>query len=174
VPDRDQLRVYPLPYKLVVGVLLRTEARARPPPHNIVEIQGELTSSREGMAATSHRTPRPIPTLLLRGWMELGCIRRDPWTLCTESATIGGYLVSRIYRRRGQIAAALPYSLDGIPARAIQGKDFSIVFTTLRSSRRSYRCGFRVMGAPNWVHRCWLLFSDAKYQEQSNTIVNDY
>jgi hypothetical protein len=126
------------------------------------------------MAATSHRTTRPIPALLLKGWMELGCIRRDPWTLCAESATIDRYLVSGIYRRRGQIAAALPYSVDGIPARAIQGKDFLIVFTTLRSLCRSYRCGFRVMGAPNWVHWCWLLFSDAKYQEQSNTIVNDY
>jgi hypothetical protein len=42
VLDRDQLGVYLSPYKSIAGVLLRPETRARPPPHNIDEIRGEI------------------------------------------------------------------------------------------------------------------------------------
>jgi hypothetical protein len=41
--------------------------------------------------------------------------------------------------------------VDRIPARAIQGEDSPNVFTTLRSSRRSNRGGFREVGVLNWV-----------------------
>jgi hypothetical protein len=110
VPDCDQLVVHSSPYKSVAGVLLQPETRARPPPHNIDEIRGEID-----LVTGGRPCPLPPPWILayVANWAPgiAMALHRPTGIIPRPCGVMRGCLEGRIPRRGENLAIGPLYNV---------------------------------------------------------------